>query len=1286
MMRKLSISVLALLLFFAGWAQTVTQVGTGEYVTAYLKSDGTVGFYSQNSITPTIQTHVGLDSIVMLAGGQYHVEALDQRGRVYKLGNQGSPTWNEEAYLDQFDVPFNNNFYITGFYQCNVSIRNPDSTVWYWGISDPMNYSATEPITKPIALTMPSGKKMKKVLAGTNIGFGDATTFIIGLASDGTLWRWGKKVGTAGLTTPTQIVITGETVLDFGIASFYGVIASTASSKLYSCGGFDTRYVGAASHSASVTDITSRWTSAGLDFPVKEIGSGTWTVHIIDANNDMFGSGSDAMGNVGIGFEKPNMKTASGSDGVWGIDIAQNGAYMQAPVQIPGKFKNIEAGTTIVFYNYVQDLFGNWYSWGRNKSFNLANGTSLGPYAGWGGTGDYATYPNAKDIPMPKKVFPLTTNYTLVNFNAQDDPPPVVSAGIDQYVASSTATLTGVVHQQEFTISSYSWTKISGPAGQTITSPMSLTTTVTGLKTGVYVFQLTVTNSNGQSSSAQVTLDVVEYIHKDTTVSGWLCRISYPANYNPIDSCEMFLISHGLGQVSGSINYAQDYGPHYWFNNGMSPSITLGNGIHYPVYVYIQPTTAYARPWSTFNTVYTAMVSRFNPKKKARHAMGFSMGGWMWNTFVSYKPTSNDYSYYLKLTTVVNIQGVRPEDQYDATLLYPQKMGNVAKYTGYFKHLGFEQVLDGRNIDGLTKNMNDSLAGSAFFYWTNFGSSGHSNFNDFYNPNQRNWTLTNADVQLSNGSAVNTIPIPYGLNIYEWMIKQGDTAIYAYSSATLSVNAGVDVDVYMPTNSYTLAGYGTGYTSVTWSKIQDPSARTWVGNPQTPSSATSIVSNLSVGVYKYRLAATDGITTLYDTMELRVHNQISQACNTAPKVSYNIPYDMGQGAGYLYYSNILTQYPNLKGGDTLFVDGSLGAYSFIQFTNVQGDSCNPIVIASKNAPVYVYGNGANMLSITNSRYFKLTTIIPGARFGWYLDGQDVAENGNGIAMSGTISDFTVEKVYLRDASAGVIAKTNRDTTNSLTWYGNWWIKNAIFREIKIQSVGGEGMYIGHTFALESLGDVTIRPVAYNGLTINNCITDSTGWDGIQVANAHNYAVYNDTSYWAGLSGISSQQAGIILGGYANGYANNNVIKYAASAGYQVFGFDTVKITNSYIDSCGWFAAGGTEPAVYVNDNLSASIGSPGPGLLLIFEDNCIRQPSSYTLNSGNAAGIRVVNSNGTMRPSFIRRNKIYDNFYSRTLGNLIISGVSTTLADNTLEDCLSQILTPKKRVRIKRIH
>lgn len=58
------------------------------------------------------------------------------------------------------------------------------------------------------------------------------------------------------------------------------------------------------------------------------------------------------------------------------------------------------------------------------------------------------------------------------------------------------------------TISSYAWSKISGPGSGTITNPTSVSTTVTGLTAGTYVYQLLVTDNGGATNSATVTVTV----------------------------------------------------------------------------------------------------------------------------------------------------------------------------------------------------------------------------------------------------------------------------------------------------------------------------------------------------------------------------------------------------------------------------------------------------------------------------------------------------------------------------------------------------------------------------------------------------------------------------------------------------------------------------------------------------------------------------------------------------------------------------------------------------------
>lgn len=108
--------------------------------------------------------------------------------------------------------------------------------------------------------------------------------------------------------------------------------------------------------------------------------------------------------------------------------------------------------------------------------------------------------------PLPRAFIVYNPGGGVVNL------PPNASAGTDVTVALPTTSTTlsaSASNDPDGTISSYAWTKISGPVGGTITSPSSVSTNITGLIVGTYVFQLTVTDNNGATDSDTVTVYVV---------------------------------------------------------------------------------------------------------------------------------------------------------------------------------------------------------------------------------------------------------------------------------------------------------------------------------------------------------------------------------------------------------------------------------------------------------------------------------------------------------------------------------------------------------------------------------------------------------------------------------------------------------------------------------------------------------------------------------------------------------------------------------------------------------
>src|SRR5207253_999676 len=95
--------------------------------------------------------------------------------------------------------------------------------------------------------------------------------------------------------------------------------------------------------------------------------------------------------------------------------------------------------------------------------------------------------------------------------NPSPNQSPVANAGnnVSITLPVNSVTLNGAASTDpDGTISSYNWTKISGPASSNIVSSSSVSTVVNILVEGVYVFMLSVTDNRGATSSANVQVTV----------------------------------------------------------------------------------------------------------------------------------------------------------------------------------------------------------------------------------------------------------------------------------------------------------------------------------------------------------------------------------------------------------------------------------------------------------------------------------------------------------------------------------------------------------------------------------------------------------------------------------------------------------------------------------------------------------------------------------------------------------------------------------------------------------
>jgi len=339
----------------------------------------------------------------------------------------------------------------------------------------------------------------------------------------------------------------------------------------------------------------------------------------------------------------------------------------------------------------------------------------------------------------------------------------------------------------------------------------------------------------------------------DTTINGWNARILRKVHIT--DSVELLGDVPGLGEIGTDTAKLNDNGYGYWISNGRWDGMVIYDGKNYhPVIAALQPSSAWPSETTTDSRI-DALINRWPIKKRAVHVSGLSMGGWTWTTYVT-GDAGSPYTRAFKITSVVESGGAKPDDNSP----YPNRFDNFSTYgargTGG-RLLSFEQRLDGR--DALTRvNRMNTIESGSHYIQTNFGSEGHSNFNDHYNPSTTNWTTSYAEV---------TSTTPAGgisLSMAQWQIAQGDTTTYGWSGgggSTIVANAGADQTHALNQAGNTVLSVAAassnseGTVSYAWTAITGNPASTTVTSPT--DSATTITGANVAGYYKYELTVTD---------------------------------------------------------------------------------------------------------------------------------------------------------------------------------------------------------------------------------------------------------------------------------------------------------------------------------------------------------------------------------------------------------------------------------------------
>lgn len=392
---------------------SIVKVVCSEYFTGFITDDNKYYHTGGSDIAGYAPVDSGLTNIVDGDGGQYASVVRSSTGNAYVVGYRQPNT----QFITQ--IPITGVDKVTGLFNMYILLKN--GTPYVYG-EDILNINGRAYINTPIALNPLIGRTIVKIIGSgaTAMPFPTAVE-LTALASDGTVWRYTNKI-------PVQISFPGNIATDITYVGPNAFVAITPT-NMYAWG-FRANYVGLPWNQYTPASIVSQYTGAGAALPFKQVIGNYNTLHVIDANDKLFGQGEAAQGEIGsgVGFDWLN----NGQTYAWNFSLMMYRPVTQVVTPAINKWKNVCTGH-FAFYFYAQDMNDNWYSWGRNKARSLGNGVTLNDALS-------STYPNGLDMLSPSYVTPLTQTWTILNsFNPASPPPQVPQVAP---IVTTTTTLT----------------------------------------------------------------------------------------------------------------------------------------------------------------------------------------------------------------------------------------------------------------------------------------------------------------------------------------------------------------------------------------------------------------------------------------------------------------------------------------------------------------------------------------------------------------------------------------------------------------------------------------------------------------------------------------------------------------------------------------------------------------------------------------------------------------------------------------------------------------------------
>ncbi|MEP6710802.1 MAG: right-handed parallel beta-helix repeat-containing protein [Ferruginibacter sp.] len=233
----------------------------------------------------------------------------------------------------------------------------------------------------------------------------------------------------------------------------------------------------------------------------------------------------------------------------------------------------------------------------------------------------------------------------------------------------------------------------------------------------------------------------------------------------------------------------------------------------------------------------------------------------------------------------------------------------------------------------------------------------------------------------------------------------------------------------------------------------------------------------------------------------------------------------------------------IRPGDTIILKGS---YAYWNLENINGTADSPIVFRNRSGRSRIGIKNGYAAILYNCSHF----IIDGGGDSAYKYGIVFGPSGGEYISQGlnttNATEYEVKNVEVTHSQVGIFSSPDTGRTMVNVWLHHNWIHDMDNPAEKGRS---EGFYLGNS------GIYSIKNTAhFKNIKINNNLLEELSGDGIQLCNAQDFQVYDNTVRNYGKSNLASQRTGILVGSNSFGTIRNNRVENGSGSGIQLFGY------------------------------------------------------------------------------------------------------------------------------------